>query len=114
MAIFDVGLVFVLYSNGHRDEAALVGDTIELAEYGGLKTTLRLLDDGAMLQTSKEARGLAKIWKRIDPRPRTELLTPLTGPERSSTTQPAVHPATKPALPTTQSAADEKPENRVI
>ena len=65
MAIFSDGRVVVLYSNGHRDETRLVQDTIELEEYDNLKTTLRLLDDGALRQTNRLAMGLAKIWKRI-------------------------------------------------
>ncbi len=89
MATFEDGRVVVLYSNGHRDETKLVNDTIELAEYGGLKTTLRVLEDGSILQTSDEARGLAKMWKRIDAEPKTQLLQPLTASQPSKSTNDA-------------------------
>ncbi|GMU20052.1 MAG: hypothetical protein AMXMBFR13_01530 [Phycisphaerae bacterium] len=89
MAIFANGRVVVLYSNGHRDETRLVDGTVELAEYDGLKTALSPLPDGSLIQRSGPAQGLAKIWERIDPEPRTEMLRPLTGKPTPPATQPA-------------------------
>lgn len=75
MSIFGDGRVVVLYSNGHRDETRLNDSTVLLAEYyDGLKATITPVGKDILLQTSEPARGLGKIWKRIDASRATDLL----------------------------------------
>lgn len=80
MSIWPDGRVTVLYSNGHLDETRLAGGSIVLREYDDLKTSLQRMPDDRLVQTSERARGLAKVWQRIDPAPQAALLRPLTAP----------------------------------
>ena len=76
MAIFPDRRVVVLYSNGNKDETIYYDGYIELAEYGGAKFKITILEDSTLFQY-KEAQGIAKIWTRIDPLPQKTLLRPL-------------------------------------
>ncbi|MBN1974154.1 MAG: M48 family metalloprotease [Sedimentisphaerales bacterium] len=80
MAIFSDGRIVVLYSNGHKDQSHYENGVIELAEYGSAEFKLSLQENGAIVQypVSQES-GMAKIWRRIDTQPHTELIKSLTG-----------------------------------
>ena len=76
MAIFNDGRVVVLYSNGHKDQSRYENGFIELAEYGNARFKIAVLDNGTLIQYSdSQESGLAKIWRRIDPQPHTELIS---------------------------------------
>ena len=78
MAIFANGRVVVLYSNGHKDETLYIDGALEkLTEYNASRVKTSIADDGALVQRFRSS-SFAKIWKRIDEKPRTTLLRPLS------------------------------------
>jgi len=85
MAIFPDGRVVVLYSNGHKDETHYDNGFIELAEYDHAKCRMSLQEDGMLVQYFNYSERFGKLWRRIDPQPRTNLLRPLTGQGSSKT-----------------------------
>lgn len=77
MAIFADGRVVVLYSNGHRDETVYVDGALEeLGEFGVSEVNTQLR--GGTLVQVLEGLSFAKVWRRIDEEPRTNLLRPLS------------------------------------
>jgi beta-lactamase regulating signal transducer with metallopeptidase domain len=87
MAIFPDGKVVVLYSNGHKDQTNYDKGIIELAEYSNNKYKLSLQENGTLIQypVSQES-SLAKIWRRIDTQPKTELIKSPKGDENKTET----------------------------
>jgi hypothetical protein len=79
MAVFPDGRVVALYSNGHKDQTAIVNGFIELAEFNNARCRMTIGEDGSLVQYF-DLYGKGKRWNRIAPEPRTNLLRPLTGP----------------------------------
>ncbi|MBN1126761.1 MAG: LysM peptidoglycan-binding domain-containing protein [Sedimentisphaerales bacterium] len=87
MAIFPDGRVVVLYSNGHQDTDTLGPDrTIQLNEYGHrFKIETSQNPDVLYVRWNGPGGmgGMAKMFRRIDPEPKMELLKSLTGEQSS-------------------------------
>ena len=78
MAVFPDSRVVVLYSNGHKDQTNIVNGVIELAEYNNAKCRMAVREEDILVQYFGRSESNGKRWRRISPKPHTNLIRSLT------------------------------------